>query len=52
MMIREQLELRETEILSPYASPEDGNVRKKNVISVRCFNGIVTGSFTARHFAG
>ena len=56
MIIREQLEKREYEYLSLYAmKSKDSQGRKRrsrSVISARCFNGIATGFFTQRHFAG
>ena len=56
MMIREQMEERELEYLSPYAtlsknSKAAGRLRKRNVIFVRSFSVIVTGSCTARRSA-
>ncbi len=56
MTIREQLELREIEYLSPYATlskdQEEETARKKNAISVPSSRGTGTGSSTARRFAG
>ena len=55
MMIREQMEERELEYLSPYATlsknSKGGRLRKRNVIFVRSFSVIVTGSYTARRSA-
>ena len=56
MTIREQLELREIEYLSPYATLSKDSrgresARKKNAISVPSSRGTGTGSFTARLFA-
>ncbi len=54
--IREQLEEREVEYLSPYATlsrNSRGRQREgRSAISVRYFRGTGTGFCTARHFAG
>ncbi len=52
MTIREQMEERELEYLSPYATLSKNSkgrkIKEENVIFVRSFSVIVIGSYTAR----